>query len=271
VTSADALLPLDEVTRRLHITGQRHVGVQPIPIDRIVGSVDRTVDFDRLFRPRRRDSRERMRRAQRALARDEMPPIQAYEVGGVYFVLDGHHRVAASREAGAEFIDAQVTSISVAHRLHPDVDVRELIHTEQHRSFMERSGLALGRPDAQIEFSRPTWYSELLELVRAHAYRLSDARGELVPMPEAAADWYDTEYLAALEAVRQAELPEAYRHKTPGDIFLWVHAMRRQLRTTDPAATWADAAVAARREGVPRAAQEALKRERRRPLPTEPA
>ena len=43
------LLPLDEVRRRLRAVGQSDGGVQSIPIDRIVGSVDRSGDFDRSF------------------------------------------------------------------------------------------------------------------------------------------------------------------------------------------------------------------------------
>jgi hypothetical protein len=270
VSATDALLPYAEVTRRLRVRGQQHVGVRPIPVDRIVGSVDRTVDFDRLFRPRSRALRERARRVESAFRQAEMPPITVYEVGGYYFVVDGHHRVAVAREHRAEFIDAEVTQVRISHRLRPDVDIRQLIHTEQHRIFKERTSLLVGHPEAKIEFSRPTGYGELLALVQAHAYQLSLERGTLVPIAEATAHWYETEYLPALEAVRAAELPEAYRHKTPGDIYLWVEAKRRELRTTNPQASWADAAVAARREGVPRAEQEALRRERRTPLPADP-
>jgi hypothetical protein len=170
-----------------------------------------------------------------------------------------------------DFVDAEVTAVSISHRLRPDVDVRQLIHTEQHRIFKERSGLLKRHPEAKIEFSRPIGYGQLLDLIQAHAYGLSVQRGELVPMEEATADWYEREYLPALEAVRAAELPDYYRHKTPGDLYMWVQDKRRMLRTTNPNATWAEAAIAARREGVPRAEQRALMAERRSPLPAEPA
>jgi hypothetical protein len=270
VTTRDALLSYGDVTRRLRIRSQRYDGVKPIPLEMVVGSVDRrSGDFDRHFRPMRRELRDRVKRMRAAFAQDEMPPIEVYEVGGVYFVVDGHHRVAVARAQGADFIDAQVTSVRTSHRLTTDVDVLQLIHTEQHRIFKERSRLLERHPEAKIEFSRPTWYGELLEIVRAHAYRLSDERGGLVPMAEATGDWYETEYLPALTAAREAELPDYYRHKTDGDLFLWAHSKLRELRTTNRDATWADAAVAARREGVPRGEQRALQRERRTPLPAD--
>jgi hypothetical protein len=269
MASTDSLLPLDEVTRRLRIRGQRYLGVQPIPVANIVGSVDRMVDFDRAFHPRRRNLRDRVRRLRQIYPDGQIPAIAVYDVGGLYFVNDGHHRVALARELQIEFVDAEITRIEVSHRLGPDVDVRQLIHTEQHRIFKERTGLLRRHPEARIEFSRPTGYGAMLDIIQAYSYEASVRSGSLLPAEETTASWYETEYLPALEAVRAAELPDYYAHKTPGDIFLWVHGKRRELRTTNPQATWSEAAVAARREGVSRAEQEALKRERRTPLPSE--
>ena len=42
----------------------------------------------------------------------ELPPIKLFEIGGVYFVRDGNHRVSVSKAQGAEFIDAEVISLS---------------------------------------------------------------------------------------------------------------------------------------------------------------
>jgi hypothetical protein len=268
VASDETLLALNEVTARLRILGQHYVGVMPIPVAHIIGSVDRSVDFDRLFRPRRTPLRDRVRALRRVFPDGVIPPIAAYEVGGMYFVVDGHHRVALAHQLEMEYVDAEVTAIRTSHALTPEVDVRQLIHTEQHRIFKERSRLLVRHPEAKIEFSRPTGYGQLLDLVQAHAYEMSLQAGELLLLEDATADWYETEYIPALAAVREAELPDAYRHKTEGDIFLWVQGKRRELRTTNGDATWAEAALAARREGVPRAEQRALMRERRLPLPS---
>ena len=54
------LLPLDEVRRRLRIVGQSYVGVRAVPLERIVGSVDRSADFGRDFKTRRSLSRSRL-------------------------------------------------------------------------------------------------------------------------------------------------------------------------------------------------------------------
>ena len=267
MASEESLLPLAEVTDRLRIRDQHYVGVKTIPVGRIIGSVDRSVDFDRLFRPRRMPLRRRLQALHDAFPDGMVPAIAAYEVGGMYFVVDGHHRVALAHQLQMDYIEAEVTSITTSYALTPDVDIRQLIHTEQHRIFKERSRLLVRHPEAKIMFSRPSGYGQILDLVEAHAYQMSIRADDLVPLEEATADWYETDYRPATAAIHQAKLPQAYRHATKGDIYLWVEAKRRELQTMNRSTTWTDAALAARRDGVPRRERRTLKRERRRPLP----
>ena len=266
MASEESLLPLAEVTDRLQIRGQHYAGIKTIPVGRIIGSVDRSVDFDRLFRPRRMPLRRRLQALRDAFPDGMVPAISVYEVGGMYFVVDGHHRVALAHQLQMEYIEAEVTSIATSYALTPDVDIRQLIHTEQHRIFKDRSRLLVRHPEAKIMFSRPSGYGQILDLVEAHAYQLSVRAGQLVPLEDATADWYDTDYRPATAAIHQANLPHAYRHATKGDLYLWVEAKRRELQPTNRTTTWTDAALAARRDGVTRREQRTLKRERRRPL-----
>jgi hypothetical protein len=99
-----------------------------------VGSVDRSADFGRDFRPRRGLSRSRLASLRSAIRDGAMPAISVFEVGGAYFVEDGHHRVALARERRAEYIDAEVTRLQTNYEVDPDVDVCRLVHTEQQRA-----------------------------------------------------------------------------------------------------------------------------------------
>jgi hypothetical protein len=266
--AGDSLLPLREVTSHLRVLGEHYVGVREIPVERIVGSVDRSVDFDRFFRTRRRDLRRRLDGLREAFADRPMPPISVYEAGGLYFVSDGHHRVALSRELGSEFVDAEVTQVRTSHRLHPGVDVLELVHTEQHRRFKERTHLKEVAPGAVIEFSRPTGYGELLQVIEAHAYALSESRGALAPLPDATRDWYTSSWLPALEAIASTGLRRAYDFKTDGDRYLWTYRKLQELRATNARATWEDAAGVLARVPVQRSHRRDTLAARRKPLPT---
>ncbi len=106
------ILYLDEVTRALGRTGTRRLGLRSIPIDSIVGTVDRGHGFDGQFRPTTKRVRHRWERIAGATRRGEsFPPIDVFRIGTVHFVEDGHHRVSVARQLGHEVIDARVTEI----------------------------------------------------------------------------------------------------------------------------------------------------------------
>jgi hypothetical protein len=103
---------LDEVTSALGRTGIRRIGLRSIPIDSIVGTVDRGHGFDGEFLPTTRRVRGRWERIAKATRRGEsFPPIDVYRIGTVHFVEDGHHRVSVARQLGHEVIEARVIEI----------------------------------------------------------------------------------------------------------------------------------------------------------------
>jgi hypothetical protein len=263
------LLALDEVQRRLRITSQSYAGVRPIEVLRIVGSLDRSTDFDRDFHPRRGASRHRLDSLRSAFPEGDLPPIEAYEVGGAYFVADGHHRVALARERAADYIDAELTHLHTNYAIGPDVDVRMLVHTEQQRTLLDESGLAAARPELVIEFSRPGGYPELLELIKAYGYDLARHRGELPEPAEVAADWYDHVYAPGVAALRRESLPEVYQYKTDADLFLWLYQRRRALQVVNPTADFDSAARDARGQHVSRRFRREFLREKSGPLPSD--
>jgi ParB-like nuclease family protein len=222
------LLPLDVVTRRLRMFEQTYVGVRPIPVSRIVGTTDRTKDFDRDFLPRRRDLGERWRRLE-GLSPAAFPPITVYQVEDSYFVVDGHHRVAVAKQLGMEYIDAEVTRLKTRFRLPADADIGHIILHEQEGLFMEESGLERARPGARIRFSRPDGYLELLEHIKIHGYHLMQERGEVLSPEEIAGHWYDEVYLPGIEAIRAEGLTKVFPGSREEDLYLWVHQRRRQM------------------------------------------
>ena len=55
------------------------------------------------------------------------------------------------------------------------------------------------------------------------------AAGRVLPPAEIAADWYDTIYLPAVEAMRAEGLAEQYRDATEPELYLAVYHRRRDL------------------------------------------
>ena len=104
------LLSPDEIRRSVPAGGAMYRGRQTVEISRIVGSVGKHEQFDRNFMPLPRTSPEKWKRIDRAFRRgQDLPAVSLLELGGDYFVNDGHHRVSVARFHGAEWIDAEVT------------------------------------------------------------------------------------------------------------------------------------------------------------------
>jgi hypothetical protein len=263
-------MSLDEVRKKLRIFEQIYVGIRPIPVSDIVGTTDRSSDFGPDFLPLRPDVRDRWRRIEQAFPEGAFPPIVVYQLGDAYFVVDGHHRVAVAKQRGVEQIDAEVTQLHSPLPFGPDTDVARVIHAGQEQMFLEESGLARSRPEARIEFSRPTGYVELLELVRAHGYHVMIERGEFVPIEEIAADWYDCIYLPALEAFARERLREAFPDRTDGDLFLWIWQRRRALFPERGGLTMEEAARLARAEQRRRRLRSGARRTAKKLTPTAP-
>jgi hypothetical protein len=241
--SPPAPLPsFNDMRSRLHLFQQTYAGLQTIDVDKIVGTVDRSHDFDRDFLPRSPQTRERWERLERAFPSLGFPPISVYQVGEVYFVIDGNHRVALAKQKEALFIDAEVTEIHTDVEIDGDIDFERIIYLEQARRFMQQSGLERSRPMARIDFSRPQGFVELLDMVKAHGYDLMMDQGKVLQPHEIAADWYDRVYLPAIESIRWENLLELEDGSTEGDLFLWVLQRRREHDPHDGEQSFEDTA-----------------------------
>ena len=89
-------------------------GIQVIPVHRIIGSVDRSHEFDEQFRPISDVTEARWISVAKAFLQGRpMPPLEVIQVDQVYFVVDGNHRTSVARALGQDFIDAHVVEVSL--------------------------------------------------------------------------------------------------------------------------------------------------------------
>jgi hypothetical protein len=89
---------------------------EAVPIERIAGSVEPIMCFDRHFRPTSQLPRERFERiAAEVRSGRGMDPVELYRCDGDYYVLDGHHRIAVARALGERSVWATVTDVRPSH------------------------------------------------------------------------------------------------------------------------------------------------------------
>ena len=217
------LLSYDQVKEKLHIGGPIYRGVRTVEIARIVGSVNRYVDFDHAFLPLHNRIASRWQNIDRAFYEDiSLPPIVLYKVGEVYFVVDGHHRVSVARQQGQEFIEAEVRECHVKVPVEPDLRPEDLEILGARVEFLDRTGLDRLRPGAIIEVSIPDGYSRILEHIAVHRYFMGLDQQRDISEEEAVAHWYDTVYLPIAKVIRERDILGELPGKTEGDLYVWV-------------------------------------------------
>ena len=250
------ILPFEEVVDALGVVGREDAGLQVVPLDAIVGTVDRAADFDRGVRPTSPRLRSRWERIAAAQRRGEsLPPISLYRVGDLFFVRDGHHRVSVAKSLGREDIDAYVVEIQTRVRLGRDLRVGDLPLKDHERLFRER--VPLGRDErARISVSDPWAFGKLAEAVEAWGFRAMQDRGSYMDRREVAHVWFTSEYLPVVEMLSAGGLIE--RDETETDAYLRISAMRyKALRTHE----WSDEVLEELRR------REDRSKRRRRPPP----
>ncbi len=226
------LLSYDEVKELLLARGQiKMPETQMIRLDRIVGSVGRYRDFDRYFLPLSGANAERWKRLDVALNRlEDLPPIEVYQIGEVYFVRDGNHRVSVGRANGLTHIEAWVTVVDVPVELTSDVQPDEMIIKVEYAHFLDQTDLHALRPNAQIELTEPGRYQQLLEHIHVHHYYLGLEQKRDVPYAEAVTGWYDHVYLPNIQAIRTSNILAEFPRRTEADLYLWIAYHRNRLQ-----------------------------------------
>ncbi|MEZ4869048.1 MAG: hypothetical protein R3C14_47440 [Caldilineaceae bacterium] len=112
VDSETDLVRFEEVAGRLHARQQLPRGIQSVPLRQIIGSVGRAHDFTRTFLPRPRVDVERWAKLDTMInGLASLPPVDLYQIGEVYFVQDGHHRISVAHANGLCEIEADVIEL----------------------------------------------------------------------------------------------------------------------------------------------------------------
>lgn len=220
------MLPFHEVVEALGMLSERRLGLQVIRLDSIVGSVDRTRDFDRRFRPTSARVRERWQRLALAQRRGEaVPPIDVYRIGDLHFVNDGHHRVSVAYAMGLGTIDAYVTEVVTRINAQGIRHRGDLIVKDYRRLFLERVPLT-GRARAAVVLSDPWEYAQLGEHVEAWGFRLMQDEGVFHDRATVAQRWFEEEYEPVVTMLRQADL---VGDRPETEAYMWVAAERYRL------------------------------------------
>ena len=200
----------------------RDRGVRSVPLNRIVGSVGRYLDFDERFRIRAHVPVERLEKIKsRMRSGRRLPPVKLYQIKNEYYALDGNHRIAAANALGHSEIQAKVTEFIPSKG-----SLENLLYREK-AQFDDQTQLPF-----TIELTDFGQYEQLIEQISRHRDYLAKQGPAPVTLPEAAKDWYETVYMPLIAIIKKGGLIEQFPDRTLADLYTYISV--HQWERNDP-------------------------------------
>ena len=215
------LLSFEKVRASLNLNQKFYRGFQEVPLDLIQGSVGRFNDFTAAFLPRKEYLQERWQRVDVAMITGKTPPIDLYQVGQVYFVLDGNHRVSVARQRDHKTIEAYVWEFPAPADFSAETDIDELLIETERAAFLERVGEDNEQAGRSMVFTCPGCYKDVSQQVELYRHDIQKASDEPISFQFAFSNWYEDAYMPAVEAIRQDEQLSRFPGRTEADLFIW--------------------------------------------------
>jgi hypothetical protein len=222
----DRLLSLNNVKEIVRPKTEVYRGMREVEIKLIVGSEGRYLDFNKFFFPRSEYLRKRWQRVDEAhLTNVILPPIQLYEIGGVYFVRDGNHRVSVAKSQGVEYIDAEVISLSSEIPIEPSMsqlELREAVIRYEKRIFYGKTWFGELTDDYDLDFSRTGRYDVIYDHILVHKYYMNQKQKTEIDFADALLSWYNNVYGPIIRIIQEENMPQAFPKRTPADMYVWI-------------------------------------------------
>ncbi len=217
------LLPFDEVLKRVSLKGQSYLGLKQIETEKIIGSVSRFQEFDRAFLPKQTHTRERWESIDQAYYKDViLPPIDVYQIGDIYFVKDGNHRVSVARERGQLYMDAFVVKISIPGNLDKNTNLDKLVLEQEYQGFIDATNLNELTPREDFHLSIAGQYDKLLNHISVHRWYMGEKLQRPIEKDEAVLGWLNEVYHPLVRIIRKYNILKEFPQRTETDLYLWI-------------------------------------------------
>lgn len=133
---------------------------------------------------------------------------------------------------------------------------RHLLDKADQASFLRVTRLNDLRPNHRIQLTKTAHYRLLVKYISQHKYFKERERSCELSFAEAAASWYDDEYLPVVRILREADVLRHFPKQTEADLYVWLVKRRSELEKRQGLGT----------VSVPELLDPLLKRARRHPL-----
>lgn len=230
------LIPFEALRAELRHQNPYYVGVEQVPLDKVIGSVGRYQDFTREFLPLNDSMRERWIQVEEVAFRRGWPPVELYQVGDGYFVRDGNHRIAIAKQMGNPTIEANVWRYPQTVELTTAESLNEMLLRMGELHFYDRTRIDQLYPEHDIRFTVAGRYQYLLtQIEQMHRNLVLIDQDEVedisdIPYEEAVRFWYECLFEPAVELIQKTGIMARFPNRTAADLYVWFWRYREQLQ-----------------------------------------
>ena len=199
-----------EIQKEENAYNSVNLGIKEIPLDKIVGSVEKYSYFDKNFVPKNDIVKQRWINIYVGYMMDSMlPPVILYKIKDDYYVYDGNHRVSVAKFLNFASIEAEVEEFL------PTKDTKDKVIYREHMFFEKETGIE------EIILSEPIKYKYLREEIESYTALLSKRRNRDFSLREGAEKWYKEVFLPIKGLLEENNIAKSQK-KNISDIFMFL-------------------------------------------------
>ena len=199
-----------EIQKEENAYNSVNLGIKEIPLDKIVGSVEKYSYFDKNFVPKNDIVKQRWINIYVGYMMVSMlPPVIIYKIKDDYYVYDGNHRVSVAKFLNFASIEAEVEEFL------PTKDTKDKVIYQEHMFFEKETGIE------EIILSEPIKYKYLREEIESYTDLLNKRRNGNFSLREGAEKWYKEIFLPIKVLLKENNIAKSQR-KNISDIFMFL-------------------------------------------------
>ena len=204
------LKSFSEIQKEENAYNSVNLGIKEVPLDKIVGSVEKYADFDKNFVPKNDIVKQRWINIYVGYMMDSMlPPVILYKIKDDYYVYDGNHRVSVAKFLNFASIEAEVEEFL------PTKDTKDKVIYQEHMFFEKETGIE------EIILSEPIKYKYLREEIESYTDLLNKRRNGNFSLREGAEKWYKEIFLPIKVLLKENNIAKSQK-KNISDIFMFL-------------------------------------------------
>ena len=199
-----------EIQKEENAYNSVNLGIKEIPLDKIVGSVEKYSYFDKNFVPKNDIVKQRWINIYVGYMMDSMlPRVILYKIKDDYYVYDGNHRVSVAKFLNFASIEAEVEEFL------PTKDTKDKVIYQEHMFFEKETGIE------EIILSEPIKYKYLREEIESYTDLLNKRRNGNFSLREGAEKWYKEIFLPIKVLLKENNIAKSQK-KNISDIFMFL-------------------------------------------------